>query len=431
MEKVFQFGDKESFYSESSREFAKIVMASSIVLQRQLMGAYGLQIELSDTGYRIGHDGRRIGLGAFTSTSGTVHFAIAPKVDTIRLESLFQALGGHVAVSQYVTYDTLASEGPAEFREDEFRPAFLVQLLEDILQQSLHFLSVSVPKKKEVFVANGTKGRPQLAVSVQQIMQGRRFGFYCELPDDQGLRDYAVVLIATARSISELLEAWYELVPTDKKEYLPRLGFLISRFSGMRQVLFSRALLYKVCRPPFPYGLREILYRCLRYWEWNGEFGLAKESQELHGYWGLTVQLDQIFQAFVGRALQQAIGVDFDDLGSPSYLYHIRGLPAPKTAPIRLDRCFFNAKTGTLVIVDAKYSTRIADEANVYQMVSYMSYEYRINPKKIVGILVYPGDQWHVGKIDGFIPRLYWVNLPVSPSGYRDEMSQWLGEVLN
>jgi len=128
---TYKFTDKESFRSQKSSEFAELVLQSSGQVRRVLVKEFGLSISLVDDPIRIVHDGRKVGIGSFVTPKGEVSFSISPKEESIRLKALFQALGPDAAKSQ-VRFDRATATAPTTPQEDDFTPAFLLGLLEDI-----------------------------------------------------------------------------------------------------------------------------------------------------------------------------------------------------------------------------------------------------------------------------------------------------------
>ena len=185
-------------------------MQSSGQVRRILAKEFGLSISLVDDPIRVVHDGRKVGIGPFSTPKGEVNFSISPKEESIRLKTLFQALGPDAAKSQ-VRFDRATAIAPTTPKEDDFTPAFLLGLLEDISSVSVQFLAAAL-RKKNVLVRGGVRGRPLIRKYVMDLILGRGFGIYCEVLDDESLREYTVVLVATAVDVVSLLRGWEEML---------------------------------------------------------------------------------------------------------------------------------------------------------------------------------------------------------------------------
>jgi hypothetical protein len=83
--------------------------------------------------------------------------------------------------------------------------------------------------------------------------------------------------------------------------------------------------------------------------------------------------------------------------------------------------------------VDAKYRLDIGSRDQVYQMCSYLGYEYPDSEavKSKIGLLVYPGIDWKVGKLDGFDKEVYCIQLPITNELKQPEIENFLSSVLS
>jgi hypothetical protein len=59
------------------------------------------------------------------------------------------------------------------------------------------------------------------------------------------------------------------------------------------------------------------------YWQWHGGIHLDQGGKVSLGYWQMTVDLDQLFEMYVGEVWNASIGKDFEWTSSPEYDYKI------------------------------------------------------------------------------------------------------------
>jgi len=428
LKQVFRFNDEVEFDSASSAEFAELLLSIPGDVRTQLTKTFGLGIRFDRNPILTRYDGRKVGFGSFSSSGDReVHFVIAPKTNSLRLQNLFQALGKYVNLN-HIRFDSIVSSAPTEQAKDDFTFAFLLKLLEEIVISSTHLLNAAY-KRKEIAVQGGVKGRPLLVKSMKNMVLGRNTGIICEVLDDEGLQDYAAVLLATARSIGELLEDWHEITAQKQHDSLAKLRYITSRFSNQTNVPFNRSLLYKVCRPPFPYGLKDVLYKCMRYWQWQGAMKISNAGNASYGYWSVVMELDLIFQDYVGFSWHTSLEPQFKWHPNKEFKYLLRRPDGVNTEQkIKPDHLFIDQGSNLMLIVDAKYSEKIAAEDQIYQIAAYLSYCYEesLNCNDKIGILVYPGDTWQVEPVLGFRERIYCVRLPIQPHLKQVEIAKFL-----
>lgn len=427
MDRVFRFNEDFDFDDEKSVEFASFLRQATDQVRENLSKTFGIGIRTSKLPIRTSYDGRKVGFGTFVAAGTKIHFSIAPKTNTLRLKTLFQALESHVDAA-HIRYTRVVSNAPAQQGKDDFTFTFLLRLLDEIGAASTFLLNASY-KKRETLIRGGIKGRPLLEKSFKRLMLGKEFGIICQMLDDEGLRDYAVVLLRTAESVANLLDKWYDLTGYQHHATLNRIKFIAAHLASRSGQSFSRSLLYKVCRPPFPYGLRDILYKCMLYWQWGGDFRLAEQGATTSGFWGVVIDLDLIYQTYVGHSWHHSLGDEFTWFQAPSFPYVVEGQANRK---IILDHLYVGKNNNLALIVDAKYSRNIAAEDHLYQMLSYQNYRYSewSNSYQKIGFLIYPGDDWVISKIDGFEAEIYAVQMPITSELHRVEIPMVLRHTI-
>jgi len=422
MKEIFRFSTKDSFHSEDSFELAKLLLAISPKVRRSIKETFGLRVEIDSDPPRVIHDGRRIGIGSFLSGGTGIKFAVGTKTDEAALKNIYQALEGKPGMHRYAKFGNISSISPTEAGEDDFTPAYLLRLLDEIVDSSMHLLGASY-RKREIDVIGGIRGRPRVRKLAKEIEMGKYWQFPCEVLDNTGLKEYAQALLETARSITTQLEDWHDLVPTHRLDSISKLRFIAARFGSLTSVSFNPSTLFKLCRSPFPYGLRSILYKCLRYWQWRMGFRMADVRDLSLGYYHLVVQMDSLFEMYVGEVWSESLGNDFEWEKGPSYSYQINGMnEVSDDRVIMPDHCYLHRPSNTLFVVDAKYRVDVGSRDQIYQMLSYLSFNYphditqtsHDKNGQIIGVLVYPGTEWEIGEITGFDQRLFCARLPIT-----------------
>ncbi len=425
MSRVFRFNTSESFHSEDSAEFAQIILQSPPQVIARLLN-FGMNIEFAKDAMRVSHDGRKVGIGSFASKEGEIHFVIAPKFERLALKNLFSALDPTTAAHDFVHFENVTHHGDAQQASDEFTPSFLLALLNEIVAALQHLLNAT-QLRKEILVQGGIKGRPLLEESYRNLLLGTQSGFLCQVPEERGLRYYALILLATAKDIGARLDEWGELIADLHSQQLARVRYALTLFGVTNPGAMTRGLLYKLARPPFPFGLKDILYKCLSYWQWRGAFSLSEEGTAF-GYWGLIVELDRAFETYVGHVWHQSSRDTHKWLRSPLYDYVIEGFhESSDQRRVNPDHLFINHNAKRLIVVDAKYREVIGTRDQVYQMISYLDFDYpELSDYQRTGILVFPGDQFVVRSVSGFHHPLYCMEIPVEPSLYQSRVTQFL-----
>jgi len=440
---IFSFNDKASFLSEESEAFAEVLLRSDPDIRRCVLKGFGLTIELKADPPRISHDGIRIGMGSFETEDGSsVHFTISPKTDAVALRNIYKALANSSVQFQHARFESLSEIAPAEDAPDGFTPAYLLSLLNEIADSARHLLG-TIFEKKQLRVRGGIRGRPILVPSFTSMRLGRGIAFACDVLDDRGLRDYAVVLLGTAQSIVELLRDWGRLVGDRAEVELAKMRFISSRFGLWDTSAFSASTLYKICRPPFPYGLREVLYRCLRYWQWRQGIHMAEPGSATFRYYHLVVNLAKLFELYVSESWSLSAAPDFRTLDAGPYQYGIDGIDGiSEERRIEPDHFLLNASKKILVVIDAKYRDDVGASGQVQQIVAYTSFCYensgslsgfigeREASRKVVGVLVYPASDWQVGRVTGFSQPIYCIRMPVNSTLLNPRIKEFLTEVV-
>lgn len=418
MRSTFDFDSRESFHEQQSTELARLLLDASATVRRKVRRSFGITVELDADPVRVSHDGQRIGIGAFNSLGRQVQFTIGPKV-AMSVHELVRALHGTDYFGHLAAFEAKGDRSDIQQRDDELAPAFLVSLHRDIADYAARHVDVTHHRRKE-FVGWRLRGRPVTGDIVRRLCAGRFDGVVCEVYDDRAFEDYADVLVGTASSIRDTLKSWGDIIEPINADLDAATRLIFGKLGHLTGAGFSVAKLLRICRPPFPLGLRGLLYSCLRYWKWRGSLGLAKGDAAAGGFWQLSLRLDQLFERYVGVKWSSSLSGGFQWSPSPAFQYEVRNEDSGESQVQEIipDHLFVAHDRKLLLVVDAKYRTDIGARDQVYQMASYLAYEYgsEFDCDSRIGVLVYPGETWKAFSVSPFHPRIFAVQMPVSSS---------------
>jgi hypothetical protein len=385
-------------------------------------------VELDSERIRVSHDGRKVGIASFPTTGGEITVVVGPKTDTLRLKALFAALGEDKLGGNQVRFERASWVTPTVRDESDFTPAFLLNLLQEITVLSTQLFG-GPGRKRVAIIHGGVKGRPLLQKSITNQVLARSQTFLCEVIDSDSLLEYKLAILATAKDLVRPLREWEHLLSAGGEDPFSKWKTIAARFQLRDQSSFSLGMLYKLCRPPFPYGLRVILYKCLRYWQWKGAYQVANKNLDETGFWGMFVNLDSVFETYVGRVWTTALK-DFQ-WERPTYYYRLEKLEdedAGGERAIRPDHLFLNSRKKTLLVIDAKYTTEGGTRNQVFQMVSYLDYSYPNIDESYsrIGAIVFPGANWKVKRVKGFGKQIYVIEMPIERKSLEPRIEEFI-----
>ncbi len=411
---VFEFDNRDSFRSKEASNFGSLLLKSSPVIRERLRKSFGLSIDISFDPLRLIHDGQRVGIGGFQSVQGAVNFTIGPKV-AFRVEELVHAMQTSKSWSHLVRISRNSLTSPAVSGASDFNPAYLLSLLQEIADYAARHVDITHRRRKE-FVGWAPKGRPLIADTIRRITSGRCDGLVCEVYDDRAFQPYADILVATSESLCQALQQWGQLVRpahADIEKLRRRINSVLAPAASGH---FSMGLLLRTCRPPFPFGLRQLLYNCMRYWQWRGMIRIADQSVASLGYWELILRLDDLFEAYVGETWEKALIEEFEKNSLVPYYFRIGD--SNVTTPLKPDHMFRDRRRERLIVVDAKYRIDIGSSDQLYQLLAYLDFIYPDEDgfKSRIGVLVYPSLSWKCDEVKGFRHRIFCVQMPVTSS---------------
>lgn len=431
MKRHFVFAGRDSFHGSQSEELAALLLREGPAVLRGLKEDLGLSVEFESRSIRMAHDGRKLGIAAIPTSKGEVSVSIAPKVDSLRVRAMLEDLKGYQGSFPQFSISARSAVGNVDKGRDDLSIAFALALLQDILDCA-HLLEGAFKRRYKINVEGGIRGRPLLERSMIDLLLGRSLGFSCEVPSDEHLKEYQRVLLATGLSIVDTLGVW---LPTLYREGMTseslRAG-LVAAFQGLDVSSISLASVLRICRPPFPFGLKDVLYRTLRYWRWRSQYAPSYADGVGEKFFSMSIYLDKLFEIYVGVFFQQACADQLVSKSSVALGYsYIRG-EETISKEIVLDHILESKGRKLLLVVDAKYSEAEASPHQVYQLIAYLNYCYpEFADGRIVGVLAYPGDAWQIGEVLGFNKKLFVVKIPVPALSCLQEGKKFVSDLVS
>jgi len=422
----YQFSNPDSFRSSQSTELARRLFSYCTAdVRLALRDICGLQVEHYSDPIRMVHDGRKIGIGFFRTTDGTeISVSISPKMESLKLQPLMKALKIadilHAPV-YFENYQGTISINETDRDQECFTPARVMALLGELA-------SFSQNVNNELLVSNilqnrnKIRGRVQIERTLVQLLSGH-MNFISNIKVPEGLRPYKIILLATAQHIEDTLLEW-PLLDEYKGDIVNKVR-LISRNLGLNESSsFSINMIFQLCRPPYPFGFKEILSQCRQYWCWLDRLTTNQDGHSYSSFRAMTIALDEMFETYVGHAWQRSLGQDVEWRAKPNYDYIIGAGNEATTGKLKPDHLFIDHDHKEILIVDAKYRIDKAASDQVEQLMAYLDYKYDEWPDyKKKGYIVYPGDTLHISEVQNFEHLLYTVDLPVVENLMLDDLA--------
>lgn len=421
MSRHFEF-DTGSWQSNDSRIFADELSRSSAESRERISREFGLSLSFDSKGLRIDHDGRKIGFGSFKNNNGKITFSINPKIDDLDIRALFNCIE-KLNLSNKIVEIKRDQEVSVQEEDATFSWTFLLGLIDEINNFGVHNFSI-FNSKKILRNRSSVVGRP-IAKSLAINIGLGRFGIDCEVLDNYRQRQYASLFLATAKSALQDLVSWHNTL--GRSNIQPRATFVSieSKLKPFSDIPFSMRLVTELSHPPFTFGVKNLVTKCVQYWRWKGMFASSNSSAS-GSFWSVSIALDRAFELYAGHILKN-IFKDYQKMPKENYTYSFNFVDA-RLPNERLDRSiepdhiYLNNKTNEFVVAEIKYSNHLAIREHVSQLISYLSYNrYPFQTKNRTGLLVYPGDTLKVEKIPNFDADLFLVTLPVKDSFIENE----------
>jgi hypothetical protein len=404
--------------TKSSKLFADALRHAPAQVRDEICELYGLKLVFAGDGIRIDYNGQRIGFGGFKTPAGLVSFSIQPKTDGLDVQSLFDAIDSYHLTDKVVQFDD-GRESSVSEQEKEFSWTYLLALFEEIADFSAHNFLIFNARTK-VTLRGGLRGRAIAKSLIINNITGR-LGIECEVLDNLKQRQYATFFLETAKQVFRDLKGWNAIIRRTDHATQSKMHSINAKFAPFADVPFSLTLVRMLAHPPYSYGVRPLLERCLQYWRWKGIYA-AQEGGQKGAFWSVSIALDRAFEVYAGHVLDKSLH-GFRGLPKEKYDYHISldgdsdDLPEQPRA-IEPDHIFINEAAETAIIAEVKYSNNHAPREHVAQLISYMQYKGfndRV-PQKRVGVIVYPGSAYKISEITGFDNRLFLMTIPTKPN---------------
>lgn len=419
MSRHFEF-DTGCWQSSDSRIFADELSRSSAESRERISREFGLTLSFDSKGLRVDYDGRKVGFGSFKSSNEKITFAINPKIDDLDIKALFDCIE-KLNLSNKIVDIKRDQEVSVKDEDATFSWTFLLGLIDEINNFGTHNFSI-FNSKKILRNQSAVVGRPIAKSMIINIGLGR-FGIDCEVLDNYRQRQYASLFLATAKSALQDLISWQNTIGRSNVQSRTTSNSIERKLQQFANIPFSMRLVTELAHPPFAFGVKNLVGKCVQYWRWKGMYA-TNNSSNSGLFWGVSIALDRAFELYAGHILNNFFK-GFQKIPKQNYSYSFNFID-PRLTGERLDRSiepdhiYLNEKTNQMVIAEIKYSNHLAIREHVSQLISYLSYKsYPFQVKDKTGFLVYPGQTLKIEKIPNFEANIYIVTLPVR-EGYID-----------
>lgn len=400
--------------SVDARIFADELRQAPPLVRDRISRQFGLTLAFDAEGLRVDYDGRKVGFGSFGSGQGKTTFSITPKEDDFDVKALFNCIDSLSYYNKIVQFENNHESTVHEVSNNQFSWTFLLGLLEDINSFGVHHFLI-FNSKKTLSGRNAVQGRP-LAKSLVLNMARGRLGIDCEVLDNYMQRQYASIFFATAKSIFRDLRNWQSVIKRSDAHLSGTYNSIAAKLKQFSDIPFSSRLLLEMSHPPYTYGVKTLLLKCLRYWRWKGMFA-SSQSTNTNNFWSVSIALDTAFELYAGQIIKEMLG-NKEKIPKASYPYSFdfkdHRVPNDRLLrEIEPDHIYLDKYTGDLVIAEVKYSNHLAIREHVAQLIAYLSYSaYPFTTNSKIGLLVYPGIDLSCERIPNFGVDIYLLTLP-------------------
>jgi hypothetical protein len=427
MNRVFHFTTPETFQSGEASDFAQYLLQSNSTVTRSIIQGLGLQVNSTTHPPSLTHDGRKIGLATFASGSDNIICSIGPKT-AFAASELIQEIRDIVGLGKTVQFGELGDVSIGSGAND-LSLAFLLGLHETIANYASRHVDITHHRQDQL-VGWNVRGQPRVDKTMRRIAMGRLDGIVSRVYDDRAFEPYADVLLGTADSIRAEIAEWGELVAPISGAIGTQAAVIHAHLRPLSSGRFSRIMVHRICRPPFPLGLQTVLQSCLMFWRHRGSIAMQNNGTASPAR-TLSLDLAQLFELYVGAIWSQALSRHLRWRASPQTHYSFTATRTPiESGTLIPDYAFWDQHGSCLMLVDAKYRLDIGSRDSIYQMVAYLDSAWPGFParEQRIGVLVYPGTDWQVWRVEGFSHLLYCVQMPV---GHQDVEANVRGFAFN
>lgn len=393
---LLQVGAGIERYSANLAEIKNILLQCDGAIRKEICDIYGFKLQMDGDEFVISHDGQRIGSGQIALSGKRYSIEVYPKNTGLKINEIFSYFGEGLDKTYGKIHD-LGYQG-VDGKASEYSFSFLLGLLNEIASFGVQFFNI-YSTRKTVATRGKPAGRIIPKAFVRNQLLGRFDEFECEVLDNSQLRLFATVFYHTAISISS------DLSKLGSSKALSGVDIqLLSKMasSRLRPYIvdgFSRQMLNRLSKPPYPFGVKELFFRCLKYWTDKGDFSAAVTNHKM-SFSGFSIRLDYLFEDYVGLLFEQLLEGGIEHIQKQRFPYTE---DLGENRLLEPDHIFVDKKNKKLTIVEVKYSNNIAVRDHVAQLIAYMDFKYSpwVDYKRI-GIVVYPGDVPSCEKISSF-----------------------------
>lgn len=393
---LFQVGAKFEDYEENLSIIKDLLLQCDGPTRKKLCEIYGFKLQMDGDDFTISHDGQRIGSGQILLDGNSNSIEVYPKNTGLKLNELFTFIGEGLN-KNYGKVHKLGHQG-AESNVSEYTFSFLLGLLNEISSFGVQFFNTYSTRKLVI-----TKGKPIGRVVPKAFVKNQLLGrfdeFQCEILDNSQLRLYATVFYHTAISINQELRGLLASKAFKGVDVQLLTQLATSRLKPYIVDGFSRQMLNRLSKPPYPFGVKELFSYCLKYWTEKGEFSAADTAHKM-SFSGFSIRLDYLFEDYVGLVFEDIFNEHVKHIQKKRYGYteHL-----DENRMLEPDHIFVDNLNKKLLVVEVKYSNAVAVREHVAQLLAYLDYKYEDwQDYNKTGIVVYPGDMPSCEKIDAF-----------------------------
>lgn len=407
--------DANSWPSSQARLFAEKLSQANPRAREEICTDFGFSLSFDSIGIRIEHDGRKVGFGGFDCLGAGITFSVYPKVDNFDLRALFDCIQ---SLNLYNKIVTIKNSQSTETQDEcnMFSWAFLLGLLSEINEFGVHHFSV-FNSKKVLLGRNTVVGRP-IAKSLALNFAKGKLGIDCEVLDNFRQRQYASLFLATAKSVVQDLRSWSNIICRSNVHPQSLFNSASSKLKNFADVPFTLRLVTELSRPPYAYGVQQLVTSCCQYWKWKGFFS-SSNSKSKGSFWATSIAIDKAFEIYAGEILAKSfVGMKKIPKQAYSYSFNFADERSPDdllARSIEPDHIYIDLNVNQILIAEVKYSNNLAVRDHVSQLISYLAYvSYPFNTQAKIGLLIYPGKTFNIERIPGFAAKIFLVTLPVS-----------------
>ena len=371
---------------------------------------FGINLVIRNSAIRAEFDGTKYGRGAFDSEGEIITFTLGAKVDEFDPQTLLRiAAKAESQPGALRSWSQLEVRGGRDAGEGMNLP-FLLGMLDEIVRARTSSFQV-FNSRSRVVNRGVVRGRPDGRGLVLNLLRARSEVESFVL-DNRAQLELAALVWGTARDVWRKIEEWSRVSGVEFAREQDAYRTIRSRFQRMSLPDFDQGLLRSVRQGSPPLGLERVRERCLYYWQLHGRLDLAGTGRQLR-FTNVAIDLARIFESYVSAVLENQLH-GYRRHPKRSYPYQVERADDRSIEP---DVVFHNSDDRALVIAEVKYQRegKMARREHVSQLISYLDYEqYPWEVSKRAGLLVYPGSEFTMNRIDGFTSSIYVVTLPVA-----------------